>query len=320
MDINLPRIRVALSDCLQGRACRYNGDHALDSFVKQQLSKYADYYAFCPESAVIGTPRETINLISISDQLEVVGSQTGTNYKDALQSYVDLKVDYFTTQNIDAAVVKSRSPSCGLVDVKLYDEFGEWKSSPVEFTQGVFTQSLQSQNPYIAIEDEKRLHDPWLREQFLIQAFALARWRQFMASSPSLSDFQTFHQRVKYLLQAKNERIYRTMGPIVAQANKVNLPKSLLRYQQAYLRLMDSEMNRGQVENAFDHMLGYFKQKLSIHERTMYSEILAIFREEKGDLIHLVNAIQMFVDRYGSEYLQNQFILQPYPEELASSS
>mgnify|MGYP000153254522 CR=1 FL=1 len=120
--MHYPRIKIAVSDCLRGTECRYNGGHAQDDFVNHELAKYADFFPFCPEAAVLGTPRETIRLVGIGTEVRVIGPKSETDYTDGIQAYNHLIIPKLVDKKMDGAVVKSRSPSCGLERIKVYCE------------------------------------------------------------------------------------------------------------------------------------------------------------------------------------------------------
>jgi uncharacterized protein YbgA (DUF1722 family)/uncharacterized protein YbbK (DUF523 family) len=315
-----PRLKIAVSDCLKGVMCRYNGGHAQDDFVKNQLAEYADFVPFCPEAAVIGTPRETVRLVDVNGQIRVLGGKSKTDYTDGLQAYTEKRVALIQQRNVDGAVVKSRSPSCGLERIKVYRESGEWFGSNDPMTAGLFTAHLHKTLPHLAIEEEGRLQDAWLRENFVMQVFSAARWREFVDSAPSVSQFQAFHRDHKYLLLSKSERLYRQMGPIVAQASADQLSESLARYGELFHQAIAQKARRSQMINVLEHLYGYFKNQVTPQEKAFFRETLEEFRQGTVPLITVIKILQQFIHHYGSEYLSTQIILHPYPPELALRS
>ncbi|KDN96785.1 YbgA family protein [Hydrogenovibrio marinus] len=315
-----PRLKVAVSDCLRGTECRYNGGHAQNDFVNHHLAKYADFYPFCPEAAVIGTPRETIRLVGEPQGIRVKGHKSETDYTDGLKAYGEKIIPKLLERQLDAAVVKSRSPSCGLERIKVYQPNGEWHGSKDPMTSGLFTGQLQAAAPYLAVEEESRLQDAWLRENFMLHAFTSARWRELLASTPNLADFQAFHRDHKYLLLSKNETLYREMGPLVANTRTENLSESLAAYQEKLFELLAHRSTKGQVRNVLDHVYGYFKDQLSAEEKAHYQETVTEFVEGIVPLIAVVKILEQFLNHYGSEYLASQVFFHPYPPDLALRS
>lgn len=318
--MHFPRLKIAVSDCLRGTECRYNGGHAQDDFVNHHLAKYADFYPFCPEAAVIGTPRETIRLVGDQQGVRVKGPKSGNDYTDGLKAYGDKMVPKLLGMHLDAAVVKSKSPSCGIERIKVYQPSGEWHGSKDPMTSGLFTGQLREQAPYLAIEDEGRLQDAWLRENFMLHAFTSARWRELLKSTPSLVDFQVFHRDHKYLFLSKSEAVYREMGPLVANTRADNFEEQLQAYQGKLFELLAHRSTKGQVRNVLDHVYGYFKAQLSADEKVHYQEAVNEFVEGIVPLIAVIKILEQFLKHYGSDYLSTQIFFNPYPADLALRS
>ncbi|MDX1353147.1 MAG: DUF523 and DUF1722 domain-containing protein [Thiomicrorhabdus sp.] len=318
--MKFPRIRIAVSDCLRGTECRYNGGHAQDDFVNHHLAKYADFYPFCPEAAVLGTPRETIRLVGINNEVRVIGPKSNTDYTEGLQAYNNKIVPKLVEKKMDGAVVKSRSPSCGLERIKVYQPSGEWHGSKDPMQAGLFTQKLHEALPQLAIEEEGRLSDAWLRENFMLQAFTSARWREFCESSPTLAMFQAFHRDHKYLFLSKNEEIYRELGALVATTRKQNLSESMLGYEQKMFQLLAYRTKKGTMKNVLDHIYGYFKTQITQAEKAHYFATVDEFMNDIVPLIAVIKVLEQFLNHYGSSYLESQVFFHPYPADLALRS
>lgn len=326
--MSFPRLKIAVSDCLRGTKCRYNGGHAQDDFVNHQLAKYADFYPFCPEDAVMGSPRETIRLVGEEDpqngvHVVVRGTKSHADYTAPLQAYNQAKVTQLLAQNVDGAVVKARSPSCGLERIKVYQPDGQWYGSKDPLVTGLFTQHLIEQAPHLAIEEENRLQDAWLREQFMLRVFTTARWREFLAQTSgtlTVASFQAFHRDHKYLLLSKNEAIYRHMGSLVATTRPHNLTNSLECYQACLFELLGHSASKGQVRNVLDHIYGYFKTQLSHDQKNHYHQTVAEFVNGIIPLIAVIKVLEQFLKQYPSSYLATQQFFNPYPADLALRS
>ena len=318
--MRFPRLKIAVSDCLRGTECRYNGGHAQDDFVNHHLAKYADFYPFCPEAAAIGTPRETVRLVGIGTEVRVRGSKSTNDYTDGITQYNQQIIPKFVEKDIDGAVVKSRSPSCGMERIKVYRPDGQWYGSTDPMQAGLFTATLMEQAPQLAIEEEGRLNDAWLRETFMLRVFTKARWREFLQSQPTLKTFQEFHRDHKYLLLSKNESLYREMGALVATTKKHNLQESMLGYQRKLYELLSYRTKRGQVRNVLDHIYGYFKNEITESEKSHYHETVQEFYDGIVPLIAVIKILEQFVKHYGSDYLETQVFFHPYPADLALRS
>lgn len=315
-----PRVQLGVSNCLLGVKCRYNGGHSQDDFVMDRLAKYVDYIPFCPEDAVMGTPRESVRLCRVDNELRVLGGKSGADYTDGLLDYNHKMITRLQKKNIDGAVVKSKSPSCGLDRIKIYRPTGEWLGSDKGIGQGLFTQALQQAMPYLAVEDEGRLHDPWLRENFVLQLFTRARWRVFLTQAPGLVHLQTFHRQHKFLLLSKNEALYRKMGPIVAQANLANWSQTIEQYQTLLYEALASKTQRSNMLNVLEHLYGFVKKHLGPTQKALYRDTLEEFRQGIVPLVAMMKLLQQWVGEFEVEYLQDQLIFDPYPADLALRS
>lgn len=318
-----PRLKIALSDCLHGTECRYNGGHAQYDFVRHELSKYADFFRFCPEAAVMGTPRETIRLVGVDSQIRVIGPKSGNDYTEGLQKYTDSKIDFLQKQDIDGAVVKSRSPSCGLERIKVYRPTGEWYGSKDPMDQGLFTKNLQQRLPNLFIEEEGRLQDAWLRENFMLNLFTRARWREMLEKqqeNPSVKVFQDFHRDHKYLLLSKDPALYKEMGSLVANTSKLNAQEQMQSYEALLLQALQTRASKGKMMNTLQHMYGYFKHEVNEAEKELFTETLEEFKQGIVPLISVMKLLEQFISHYGSDYLQTQVIIHPYPSDLALRS
>jgi len=318
--ITFPKPKIAVSDCLMGTECRYNGGHAQYDFLRKRLAEFVEFKRFCPEAAVIGTPRETVRLVGMPEGIRVIGPKSGQDYTDGLQEYTDKKLNYLHKENIDGAVVKSRSPSCGLERIKVYRPTGEWFGSNDPMDSGLFTKNLREQMPQLAIEEEGRLQDAWLRENFIMHIFAAARWREFLESKPTLAQLQAFHRDHKYLLMSKHDATFRELGSIVAQARKESLESDLEIYQGKFLQALQYRSSRGKMINAIEHMYGYFKDKLNQAEKEHYLETLEEFKQGIVPMISVMKVLEQFLSHYGNNYLATQVLLHPYPAKLALRS
>ena len=318
--MSFPRLKIAVSDCLRGTECRYNGGHSQYDFVNHELAKYADFYPFCPEAATIGTPRETIRLVGVDGKVKVLGSKSKHDYTAGIEDYDNKIIPKFLAKDIDGAVVKSRSPSCGMERIKVYRPDGQWYGSTDPMQAGLFTPQLMESMPSLAIEEDGRLNDAWLRENFMMRVFTKARWREFVNSDPSLVTFQAFHRDHKYLLLSKNETIYREMGALVATTRKYNLTESMLGYQVKLFELLAYRSKRGQVKNVLDHIYGYFKKHATDDEKQFYHETVQEFYQGIVPLITVIKILQQFLNHYGSDYLKSQVFFDPYPADLALRS
>lgn len=317
---DFPRLRLAASGCLLGQPVRYNGGHAQDDFV-QRLRHYADFSPFCPEAPVLGTLRETIRLVSVDGKVRVRGTVSGTDVTEAIEASCERQALAVLAYQPDGVIVKSKSPTCGLERVKLYREDGVWQSPRDPVTSGRFTARLLTAAPFLSIEEEGRLHDAWLREQFMLRVYTRARWRTFVTSaSPTVAGLQRFHRRHKLILLARNEMILRRLGTLVAAATSENLSQTLALYDKLLNEAFATPSSRRRLRNVFHHVLGYFKTVLRSEEKRFYLQTLDEFIAGVVPLITVIKVWEGLLLRRPHPYLAEQIFWHPYPPELALRS
>jgi len=214
-------------------------------------------------------------------------------------------------------VFKSKSPTCGIERVKVYQE-----SSPMNENKGMglFAKAIHKLYSYLPIEEEGRLQDAWLRENFLMQVFAYEDWHNFIASSPTMGELVEFHTQYKYLIYAKSQNQYKALGGIVANHEKRSFDEILKLYEEGFLQAIAIKGNRGKTYNILLHIFGYFSKDISIDEK---EELLISMDEYKEGIIPLIVIIKIFnlyIKRFEIDYLAKQKFLNPYPSKLALRS
>lgn len=308
---------LGVSECLLGVNCRYDGGHAKESFITETLSKYFSFKAYCPEKIILPTPREAIRQVQTPHGIKILTSNTNKDVSSELEKVcVDLANDV-ANHNICGFILKSKSPTCGLERVKVYQE----KQAPSEKKGvGVFAKHLLKLYPYLPIEEEGRLNDAWLRENFLMQIFAYEDLHQFLSTKPNFADLVAFHTSYKYLIYAKSHVKYKNLGSIVANHEKLSLEKVLSKYKKEFLQAISLKGSINKTYNVLLHMFGYFKKVISKEEK---QEILESFEDYKNKIIPLVavmKIVSLYTNRFDIEYLKTQKFLSPYPKELALRS
>ena len=312
-------MKLGVSACLIGTQCRYDGVGASDKFIVDVLAKYFETSAYCPETIIWGSPREAIRqTLSETGELKIVTS-TKTP-KDVTQELQNVSVECANKiQNDDLCgfILKSSSPTCGLERVKVYKPFN---APSVKNGVGVFAKKIKEKYPYLPVEEEGRLIDPWLRENFLMQIFAYQDLHNFIKSNPSFNDLVIFHTSYKYLIYSKAQKSYTTLGRIVANKEKKQLDEILLEYKEEFLKAISLKGNVNKTYNVLLHMFGYFKKLITKEEKEDILQALQEFKDKIIPLIAVMKIINLYVKRFDVQYLKVQKFLNPYPRELALRS
>lgn len=310
-------MKIGVSSCLLGNQCRYDGLGSKDSFIDAELSKYFELVPYCPEAPVFGTPRDAMRLVEIDGEVRV---KTSNSSKDVTQELFDSSY-YFAQEakkeKLAGFILKSKSPTCGLERVKVYQE----KNAPSEKKGvGLFAQELRKVYPQLPIEEEGRLNDPWLKENFLMQVFAYDDLQSFLERIESFHELVEFHTGYKYLIFAKSQNSYKELGRIVANHSKLELDEVLKLYEEKFLSAIALKGTIKKSYNVLLHIIGYFKKQISKEEKEHLLSACSEFKSGFIPLIAVTKLINLYVMRFEQEYLRVQKFLNPYPKELSLRS
>jgi uncharacterized protein YbgA (DUF1722 family)/uncharacterized protein YbbK (DUF523 family) len=310
MSEGLHRIKIGISSCLLGEKVRYDGGHKLDTFLRDTLGKYVDFVPVCPEfEAGLGVPREAMHLLRTGDSLRLVGVKTAADFTERLTNWAKRRVSELEQEGLSGFVFKSGSPSSGMERVKVYNEAGAFSKTG----SGIFARIFMERFPLLPVEDEGRLHDPELRENFIERIFVCRRWRDRGKGASGLVDFHTRH---KLLILSHSETIYRRMGKLVARAGTVPLEGLAAEYEKGLMEALRLKATPSKNSNVLEHMLGYFKKDLSAGEKQELLEVISNYRRGVIPLIVPVTLLAHYVRKYDKEYLRDQVYLDPHPLEL----
>jgi uncharacterized protein YbgA (DUF1722 family)/uncharacterized protein YbbK (DUF523 family) len=309
-------MKIAVSACLLGEKVRFDGGHKHDRFVTDELGKYASFAPFCPEAIAFGTPRPSIRLVNKESDYRVISNKNGDDLTDELieKSYQEL---YKIVQNdLSGIIFKSKSPSCGMGSAKAYLENGFADSK----ADGVFVAICKEKFPLLPMEEEGRLQDDWLRENFIMQLFAYNSFEVLKKSNPTIKMLVDFHTKNKFLLQAKDEKIYRVLGNIVGNHEKLPFDELLSNYEYNFKTAIAKKSSIKRNRNVLEHMSGFFKNELSSVEKETLHEQIEEYAQKIVPIVVPLSTIKLYAKKYNNEYLLGQVFLDPYPKELALRS
>lgn len=306
---------VAISACLLGSPIRYDATGQRDRFLTDKLGKYATFLPFCPEHLAFGTPRQTIRILLEEDKKKVYTVFSKEDVTCKMQEAIDSELNTLLSNPICGIILKSKSPSCALGSTKYYTkEMGDGKKD------GIFALACKEHFHNFPIEEEARLQDAWLRENFVMQLFAYDEAMHFEQSVTCLSELITFHTRYKFLLHSKSEKHYRALGNIVANHEKKSFQEVTMTYIKLFKQVIALKGKISKTVNVLEHMCGFFKHELSpIEKKELHSQIKS-FQEEVIPLIAIMNTIEFLAKKYDIHYLLEQKFLNPYPKDLGLRS
>lgn len=305
-------VRVGISACLLGQKVRYDGGHKRDPFLVETFGRWVEWVPVCPEVEVgMGIPRPAIRLERRGDGLRLVDPTSGRDWTEPLLAYARKKVAELAPLELSGFVLKKDSPSCGLERVKVYGG-----GVPRKAGRGLFAQVLMEAFPYLPVEEEGRLCDPRLRENFVERVFAYHRLQNFFRSSWTLGDLVAFHTAHKLQLLAHSPQLYQELGQLVARAK--DLPRSQLQasYTAAFMTCLATRATRARHANVLQHMAGYFKKTLSPEDRAELQGLISDYQRGLVPLVVPLTLLRHFVRLTGQPYLSGQTYLEPHPKEL----
>lgn len=305
------RPRVVVSKCLEFEHCRYNGN-MIRSPTVAKLKDYVDFLPVCPEVEIgLGVPRKPVRIVLDNGENRLVQPATGRDVTEDMKAFCTDYLD--SVGNVDGFILKFRSPSCGIKDVKVYPAAG--RSEVAEKTSGFFGRAVLKKYPSLSIEDEGRLKNARIKEHFLTKLFTLASFRK-VKSEGSIKDLIKFHTENKYLLMAYSQVELRKLGAIVA--NKENKPfKELIsEYEMHLYSALSRPPKYTSSINVLMHALGHFSDQLSSREKALFFDWIQKYREGKTSFCPAINTIRSWIVRFEDEYLLNQTFFEPYPEGL----
>ena len=305
-------IRVGVSTCLLGQHVRFDGGHKKDDFVTGPLARFVAFVPVCPEVEVgMGTPREPVRLVRPGDEVRMVGHRSGTDHTDAMRRWAERRVRELEGEDLCGYVLKKGSPSCGMERVKVYG-----KGPAARTGRGLFAEVLMERMPLLPVEEEGRLNDPRLRENFIERVFAHRRLEDLLASRWTVGDLVRFHTAEKLLVLAHDPAAYRALGRLVAAARGRPRADVAHEYGQVFMRGLAKLATAGKHANVLQHMAGYFKDVLPSEDRRELRETIADFRRGLVPLVVPLTLLGHHVRRHGVAWLQGQTYLQPHPREL----
>lgn len=311
---SFPKIPIGVSACLLGEKVRFDGGHKHDPYLTETLGPYFEYVPVCPEVGCgLSIPREAMHLEGDPEAPRLVGIRSGTDYTEQMLRYCEKTVAELKDKNLHGFIFKSKSPSSGLFHVKLYTPDGNPKT---QHASGLFAHAFTQAFPTLPCEEEGRLNDAVLRENFIERVFALKRFRDEVVAQPSVAGLQNFHARSKYLLMAHSPEGAQELGPLVAGTRPENLAERIAAYEKGYLKTMAVHATVGRHVNVLQHMQGYFSERLTPTERTELGEVLEEYAREQVPLIVPLTLYRHYIYLYQVAYLMQQHYLYPHPSEL----
>lgn len=304
--------RIGISSCLLGFEVRYDGGHKRHSYIEQTLGQYFEFRAFCPEvEAGLGVPRPTLQLREMSTGIRCVGVKDHSfDATESLQGLAQANIEWL--DGLCGYILKKDSPSCGMERVKIYR--GE---VPQKVGVGIFAEQLKQGWPLLPMEEEGRLGDPLLRENFICRVFVLYRWRQLLLSGLTVSGLMAFHSAHKLILMSHNQSRARELGRLVAETSTENLAINAGHYIASVMETLRQPASRGNHVNVLQHIQGYLKRGLDGDDKQELVETIESYRLGQVPLIVPITLLRHHFRRQPDPFIAQSHYLAPHPGELA---
>ena len=310
-----PKPVVVTSKCFEFDACRYNGVMIPNNFV-QKLEPYVKFIPVCPEVEIgLGVPRDIIRVVEKKGRRQLVQPTSGKELSKKMYKFADSFLGSLDT--VDGFILKSRSPSCGIKDAKIFSDTEN--PSPIGRGSGLFAEKVLEKYPGKAIEDEGRLMNFTIRESFLTKLFTFASFREVQkkGTAKALVDFQSDN---KLIFMSYNQREMRVLGKIVGNQDKKPITDVIKEYGAHLHKALSTTPRRSTHINTLMHALGYFSKKLTSKEKAYFLDLLESYRSQKIPLSAVLSVLESWIVKYEEEYLARQTFFEPYPRELVEIS
>jgi uncharacterized protein YbgA (DUF1722 family)/uncharacterized protein YbbK (DUF523 family) len=309
-----PQLRIGVSACLLGQEVRYNGGHKRDGFVAATLAPYVEYVPVCPEVAIgLGIPRPSIRLVGDPERPRALGTaDAALDVTEALRDFSRQQVPRLA--DLDGYIVKKDSPSCGMERVKVYSEKG---GAAQRTGVGIFARALMERWPQLPVEEEGRLNDPTLRENFLTRVYVHHRWRRLVEEGLTAKALIAFHSDHKYLVMAHSQAAYQRLGQMLSNLAGVDLEAVGLMYVSELMAALGRRVNRKRHANVLQHMLGYLKRSIDAGDKAEMLATIEAYRRGEIPLVVPIRLFRHYFRRHPDPYMERQVYLDPHPDALA---
>lgn len=318
IDCGAQAVRIGVSACLLGERVRFDGGHKRNDFLTATLGPFVQWVAVCPEVEFgLGTPRPSLRLIAVDGGARLVEAPRhasegpGADHTEAMRKWARRRVAGLEQEHLCGFVLKKDSPSCGMERVRIYRN-----GMPARNGRGLFADVLRGAYPNLPIEEEGRLMDSHLRENFIERVFAYHSLRRFFDRPWKMGDLVSFHTARKLQLLAHSTTAYRELGRVVAGASQISRASLRERYENTFMTALQRFATAARHTNVLQHMAGYFKERLDADSRRELQDVIADYRASLVPLIVPITLIRHHVRVLDVAYLRNQVYLEPHPKEL----
>jgi len=307
----LEKIKIGISSCLMGEKVRFDSGHKRNAYINGILSNFFEFTAFCPEVEIgLSIPREPIRLVTLNDKVSCVGTRNPE--LDVTENlYRSADEQQFWHRQLCGYILKKGSPSCGMERVRLYKG-----DIPDRIGVGLYAERLMQNFPDLPVEEEGRLEDPVLRENFIQRVYIFSRWQKLMAQAVSMKSLTLFHAQHKYIYMSHDQSMARQLGAWVADNHKTDLDTLTTQYLSKMMTLLKHRATRKNHVNTLQHIQGYLKNHLDADDKQELTTNIKQYREGLLPLIVPITLLRHHFRRHPNNYISDSYYMQPHPSEL----
>jgi len=309
-----PTIRLGVSTCLLGERVRYDGGHKLDRFLVNTLGPFVEWVPVCPEFEIgLGVPRESLRLVGDPEAPRLIAPKSGQDHTERMQTWARGRLEELAAARLHGFIFKKDSPSSGLFRVRVYDQNG----MPRRLGTGIFPREVMNRFPLLPVEEEGRLHDMRLRENFIERVFVYYRWTHLLEEDPTPGGLVRFHTAQKLTLMAHSPSHYQEMGRLVAKVGSLPWEELVETYGRLLMEGLEVLGTPGRHTNVLQHLMGFLKDVLSKEDKAELLGLIEDYRQGLVPLIVPLTLLQHHLRRHPvSDWVHQQVYLNPYPKEL----
>jgi uncharacterized protein YbgA (DUF1722 family)/uncharacterized protein YbbK (DUF523 family) len=308
-----PKPLVGISSCLLGQQVRFDGGHKKDGWITGPLAAFFDFLPVCPEVGIgLGIPRPTIHLVGDPERPRAVGSRDASlDVTVRLEDFAKAQLPQLA--GISGYILKGKSPSCGMARVPVTSE----KGMPAKVGVGIYARVIMERMPLLPVEEEGRLNDPVLRENFVTRVFVLHRWQQLRAEGITAARLIDFHSRQKYLVMAHSQAAYQRLGQMLSHLKQVDLEAVADMYAAELMTALARRVTRRRHVNVLHHIMGYLKDHIDAGDKAELIAAIEAYRREEVALVVPVTLLRHHLRKHPDPYMDKQVYLAPHPAKLA---
>lgn len=305
----MKKIPIGISSCLLGQLVRFDGGHKHDSYITGTLGRYFEFYPFCPEVEIgLGVPRPAIHLVKVGGEIRCTGiKDPELDVTDRLSNRAVQLKDIHA--DLCGYLLKKGSPSCGMERVKVYSG-----NQPRHDGVGIYAGEMMRNNPLLPVEEEGRLGDPGLRENFVQRVYVFYRWKQLLEQGLTIQNLTQFHARHKLIIMSHGD--YRELGQMLAEVTKDTLPQVADRYILTLMTTLKKVVSRSRHVNVLQHVQGYLKKELTADDKAELAELIERYRLGEIPLIVPLTLLKHHFRKEPDPYIEESYYMSPYPQEL----